>query len=148
MQSYPEPSPRAARVIAEARTWLGTPFHHQACLRGQGVDCGQLVVGVGVALGVMPQPGPEWRMYGRTPNPRQMRRQLETFLQPVENGMQVYGDIMWIGWRPHLPMHLGFWTDWCGSGIIHAYSNVGAVVETVMPPDLLKEVHSWWRYKD
>lgn len=26
-------------VIAEARTWLGTNFHHAACLKGVGVDC-------------------------------------------------------------------------------------------------------------
>ncbi len=28
-----------ARVIAVARTWLGTPYHDQASLRGVGCDC-------------------------------------------------------------------------------------------------------------
>ena len=31
-------------VVAEARRWLGTPWRHQARLRGVGVDCGGLVV--------------------------------------------------------------------------------------------------------
>ncbi len=33
-------------VIAEARSWLGTPFHHQGRLKGVGVDCGQLLAAV------------------------------------------------------------------------------------------------------
>jgi cell wall-associated NlpC family hydrolase len=33
-------------VIAEARTWLGTPWHHQASLKGVGCDC----IGCGKAL--------------------------------------------------------------------------------------------------
>ena len=33
-------------VVAAAREWLGTPFHHQARLRGVGVDCVGLVIGV------------------------------------------------------------------------------------------------------
>lgn len=34
------------RVISQARTWLGTPYHHQGCLKGVGVDCIGLVRGV------------------------------------------------------------------------------------------------------
>jgi cell wall-associated NlpC family hydrolase len=35
-----------ARVVALARTWLGTPYHHQASLRGAGADCLGLLRGV------------------------------------------------------------------------------------------------------
>lgn len=31
-------------VIAEARSWADTPFHHRARVKGEGVDCGQLSV--------------------------------------------------------------------------------------------------------
>ena len=34
------------RIIAAARGWLGTPYHHQASLRGVGCDCLGLVRGV------------------------------------------------------------------------------------------------------
>lgn len=40
-------------VVAEARTWLATPFHHHQCAKGAGVDCAHLVVGVCKALGLM-----------------------------------------------------------------------------------------------
>ena len=32
-------------IIAEARAWIGTPYHHQAALKGVGCDClGQILV--------------------------------------------------------------------------------------------------------
>lgn len=38
------------KVVSEARTWLGTPYQHQASLRGVGCDCLGLVRGVWRAL--------------------------------------------------------------------------------------------------
>ena len=35
-----------ALVVAEARLWLGTPYRHQASLRGAGTDCLGLLRGV------------------------------------------------------------------------------------------------------
>ena len=35
-----------ARIVAEARRWLGTPYRHQASLPGVGCDCLGLVRGV------------------------------------------------------------------------------------------------------
>ena len=34
------------RVVAAARAWIGTPYHHQASVRGVGSDCLGLVRGV------------------------------------------------------------------------------------------------------
>lgn len=31
-------------AVAAARSWLGTPYHHMARVKGVGVDCGQLVI--------------------------------------------------------------------------------------------------------
>ncbi|MEH0198504.1 NlpC/P60 family protein [Caulobacter sp. CCNWLY153] len=39
-----------AAVLVEARSWLGTPYQHQASLRGAGCDCLGLVRGVWRAL--------------------------------------------------------------------------------------------------
>lgn len=33
-------------IIAIARTWIGTPYHHQASLKGTGADCIGLVRGI------------------------------------------------------------------------------------------------------
>jgi cell wall-associated NlpC family hydrolase len=33
-------------VVAEAMTWIGTPYRGWSCVKGAGVDCGQLIYGV------------------------------------------------------------------------------------------------------
>ena len=40
-------------IVAEAMTWLGTPYHHRARLKGAGVDCAQILVAVFAALGLI-----------------------------------------------------------------------------------------------
>lgn len=57
-------------VVAAARSWLGTPYAHQASLRGVGCDCLGLVRGLWREL-VGPEPlpvpayGPDWCETGR-----------------------------------------------------------------------------------
>lgn len=56
-------------VLDEARTWIGTPYRHQASVKGAGCDCLGLVRGVWRAvLGEEPeQPGayrPDWAERG------------------------------------------------------------------------------------
>lgn len=55
-------------VIAEARGWLGTPYHHQARVRGAGVDCATLLCEVYEAAGVIPHVDPtpypmDWHLH-------------------------------------------------------------------------------------
>ncbi len=57
-----------ARVVAEARKWVGTPYHACADVRGAGVDCGMLLVRVFVDTGLLapfdPRPYPEdWHLH-------------------------------------------------------------------------------------
>lgn len=44
-----------AAVLAEAMTWLGTPFHNNACVKGAGVDCAQFCARVYANAGVIAQ---------------------------------------------------------------------------------------------
>lgn len=41
------------QVVAEAKTWNGTPFHHQGALKGIGADCATFPHLVYVACGLM-----------------------------------------------------------------------------------------------
>lgn len=43
----------AQRVVAEAHAWLGTPYHACAQLKGVGVDCAGLLIGVYSAVGAV-----------------------------------------------------------------------------------------------
>lgn len=40
-------------VATEARSWIGTPYHHHARIKGVGVDCAQLLCGVFEACGLV-----------------------------------------------------------------------------------------------
>lgn len=44
----------AERVIAEARRWIDTPYHHAGDVIGAGVDCAMLLVRVFVDTGLVP----------------------------------------------------------------------------------------------
>lgn len=64
----PTIDPVRAAVIAEARTWLGTPYHSGAHVRGAGVDCGQLLIEVFATLGLVPRIDPgyypgDWHLH-------------------------------------------------------------------------------------
>lgn len=61
------PEQRAA-VVAEAHTWIGTPYHHHARLKGIGVDCAQILIaiypGLGLAKAVEPGAYPtDWHLH-------------------------------------------------------------------------------------
>lgn len=42
-------------VVAEATSWKGTPYRGWSCVKGAGVDCGQLIYGVYRACGLVPE---------------------------------------------------------------------------------------------
>src|SRR4051795_10765937 len=49
------------RIITEARTWIGTPYRHQASLKGVGCDCLGLLRGVWRAVvGAEPEAAPPY----------------------------------------------------------------------------------------
>jgi len=48
----PEVEQRAA-AVAEARTWLRTPYHHMGRMKGAGADCATLLIEVYAAAGLI-----------------------------------------------------------------------------------------------
>ena len=57
-----------AAVVAEALTWINTPYHHHARVKGVGVDCAQLLCAVYEACGLVPHIDPgnyahDWHLH-------------------------------------------------------------------------------------
>lgn len=57
-----------AAIVNEAMTWLRTPWHHEACVKGHGVDCAQFIKEVYTAVGLIPafetgQYPPDWHLH-------------------------------------------------------------------------------------
>lgn len=55
-------------VVAAARAWIGTPYHHMADIKGVGVDCAMLLVRVYCDLGLVERFDPrpytqDWMMH-------------------------------------------------------------------------------------
>ena len=50
----PDETAARARVVAAARAWVGTPYHHAADVQGVGVDCAMILVRVFCDLGLVP----------------------------------------------------------------------------------------------
>src|SRR5579864_4635628 len=57
-----------AAVVAEARAWLRTPYHHMGRVKGAGVDCATLLAEVYANAGVIPMVTipyypPDWHLH-------------------------------------------------------------------------------------
>lgn len=50
---------QCAAVVAEALSWVGTPYVHMGRIKGVGVDCAQLLIAVYAGAGVVPNFVPE-----------------------------------------------------------------------------------------
>jgi cell wall-associated NlpC family hydrolase len=76
---------RREQVVAEAVTWLRTPYHHMGRVKGGGTDCLMLLAEVYHAVGVIPRVDvpfypPDWNLH----------RDAERYLQGV---MRYAGEI-------------------------------------------------------
>lgn len=46
-------------IVNESLTWLGTPYHHAARIKGIGVDCGQILIAVYSKVGLIDEYTPK-----------------------------------------------------------------------------------------
>jgi NlpC/P60 family putative phage cell wall peptidase len=121
-------------AVAEARRWLGTPYCHQASVRGAGADCLGLLRGVWRAtLGDEPeQPPPYSGDWSEASGDERLMAAAMRHLVPIGREAAGAGDVLLFRMRPAAPAkHLGILvTDRLVQGrMIHAYSGHG-VTET------------------
>ena len=119
-----------AEIIAEARTWLGTPWVHQACCKGVGVDCLHLIAGVARAFGSPDAEKffatQEWHSYGRHPDPEMMFAGCDQLLDRIAIADALPGDVLVLRCGRH-PMHFGLLS--AADKMIHAWLGAGRVIE-------------------
>ncbi len=126
-----------AAIVSEAVSWLGTPYRHQASLKGVGCDCLGLIRGVWRALfGAEPEQlvpyTPDWaEASGEETLAMAARRHLEEI--SVEAAAP--GDVLLFRWRFGLPAkHAGVLIE--PRRFVHAHQ--GAAVATAA-------YSRWWR---
>lgn len=123
--------PTRAEVVAEARTWLRTPYHHLGHRKGVGADCVGLVTSLVVWCG-QPINQRAWH-YNRFAEAMDLDAEMEKHLQRVADCQP--GDVMtfWIR-DPGRPVHCGVATP---NGLLHTHAGVRTVVE--------HGLDDWWR---
>ncbi len=142
-----------ADVVAEARRWLGTPYRHQAHTRGVGADCGGLIGGVAIALGLLAADwwerefAPVYGGYGRQPDGT-LQALCDATMHSIPAGAYTVGDVLLISFERE-PQHLGIVADYVhgGHSIIHAMSRTGRVAEHRLAPEWQRRVVAAYRLR-
>ncbi len=139
-----------SEIVGEARTWLGTPYQHQASCKGAGTDCLGLLRGI-------------WReVYGREPElvpaytqdwseTDRQERLLEAAARHLnETGDAVAGDLLVFRMKSGgVAKHLAIRADAAAGypSIIHAYSGRG-VVETPLTEAWARRIAAAFSFPD
>ena len=121
----------AERTVREARTWVGTPYRHQASQKGAGADCLGLIRGVWrVLYGAEPEPVPPYSMDWSEPaRDEVLWRAAARHLLPQERGPLESGDVVLFRMRDRaVAKHLGLiGQTGANPSFIHAYSGHGVL---------------------
>ncbi len=130
------------RVVAEAITWLGTPYHHHARVKGAGVDCGMFLAEVYETVGVMPhvEPGAystDWNLHR---SEEKYLTQVEQFAARVDTPQP--GDIALFKYG-RCVSHGAIVVEW--PVVIHSYFGLGVVYANVeMESELTQRLVGVW----
>jgi cell wall-associated NlpC family hydrolase len=119
-----------SEVITEAREWIDTPFHHQGRLKGIGVDCVGLIIGVAKNIGIYPK---DFNVtgYPRSPDGTSLMALANVHMTPISRMEMSFGDVVVVRFGKE-PQHFGIIGDYRHGGfsIIHAAGMTGRVIET------------------
>lgn len=130
-------------IIAEARGWIGTPYHHQASLKGVGCDCIGLIRGIwrGVYGTGDPEAAPAYSAdWGDANGSDDLVAAARRHMQEIDIAEAAAGDVLGFRWKRHLPVkHAGVLVAGqlasCGR-LVHAYTR-SPVSEISLSP--------WWQ---
>ena len=123
-----------SEIIAAARGWVGTPYRHQASVRGAGCDCLGLVRGVWrELLGAEPEAVPAYAAGWAEAGGEALLAGAERHLVPCTDIRG--GEVLLFRWRAHLPAkHAGIAVS--PDNMVHAQEDA-CVTEIYLS--------NWWR---
>jgi NlpC/P60 family putative phage cell wall peptidase len=124
------------QIVAAARSWRGTPYHHQASVRGVGCDCLGLIRGVWrELLGPEPEAMPAYtRDWGDATGSEPLLAAAKRNLEAIDTESAGPGDVVVFRMQAGVAKHVGVLTDL--EHFIHAREELG-VVEVALT--------RWWR---
>lgn len=133
-------------IVAEARGYIGTAFRHQGRIKGIGVDCIGLVIGIANALGLSDY---DITDYPVSPNSTMMAAKLREHLDEIAFKELLPGDIAWFK-IVREPQHVAIITEvFPEMMMLHAYSKhpVSAVIEQPMGELWRRRIFGCYRFR-
>jgi NlpC/P60 family putative phage cell wall peptidase len=125
-------------IIAEARSWIGTPYRHQASCQGAGADCLGLVRGVWRAvIGAEPEPLPPYTAdWSEAGGREDLLLGAGRWLVAKPLGDRAGGDVILFRMRNGaVAKHLGILVQsQPHPRFVHAYCGHGVVESALTPP--------------
>ena len=133
-------------IVEEARSWLGTRYHHQGRIKGVGVDCGGVVVGVAQALNI---PIADLSHYSPLPDGEQLEAACEENLIRIPTTEIEPGDVILFRFSEH-PQHLAIAGDYPEGGlsIIHAFAPSRRVIEVRLDEIWFGRIYAAYRFPE
>ncbi len=112
------------QIVAAARAWVGTPFQHQATLKGVGCDCRGLVVGVAREAGY---PVEIATNYSRYPTGQYLMDVCDAYMTRIDRDALRPGDVVAMTFESD-PQHVAIVGDYPGGlSLIHSLARSGVV---------------------
>jgi len=128
----------ASVVVAEAREWLGTPYQHQASVKGAGADCLGLLRGLWRKVhGAEPEPVPPYTEDWAEPDRHEvLLAAARRWLVERPLGSEAPGDVLLFRMRTGgIAKHLGVQSEvGAEARFIHSYSGQGVVESPLSQP--------------
>lgn len=139
-------------AVAEARCWIGTPYCHQASVKGAGADCLGLLRGIWRAVvGGEPElPPPYSADWSEASGDERLLTAAMRHLLPIDPAYAGFGDVLLFRMRVSAPAkHVGLLvTEELDHGrIIHAYSGHG-VCETHLTASWRRKLAATFRFPE
>lgn len=133
--AHPHRSADPNKVIAAARSWLGTPYHDQASLCGVGCDCLGLARGVWrEVVGPEPFPMPPYsRDWAETGAREVLAEGARSMMIEVEPAQAPPGALVLFRMMPRaIAKHVGILTG--PESFLHAYERLGVIEQSLTLP--------------
>jgi NlpC/P60 family putative phage cell wall peptidase len=124
------------QIIAAARGWVGTPYHHQASVKGVGCDCLGLIRGLWrELLGEEPEAMPAYtRDWGDVTGSEPLLAAARRNLTQIAPDLALPGDVIVFRMQAGVAKHAGVLTE--SEHFVHAVEELG-VTEVALT--------RWWR---
>lgn len=138
-------------IIAEARTWKGTPHVHGQACKGRAVDCANLIMQPAIAEGIDLE---RITGYSSRPSRNEMQHRLRDQLVLIDKRQAIEADVLCMVFGQGLgerSTHLAYLT--ARRTVIHAYLNphsrvLSKVVEHDFDERWFRRTVSAWRFRE